>query len=346
MNPNSINLTIDGKSVKARPGSSVLEAALEAGIYIPNLCYDPDLKPYGGCRMCLVEIQGMRGLPTACTTVAAEGMAVKTYGAELDQVRRDTLQLLLANHPTDCLTCVKNQRCELQKVAAYMGVTERTLRRTSGEKAVDESNPFFKLDRNYCILCARCTRTCDEITCVNAIEMVSRGDDTRVSLFGDQPFMESVCRSCGECVVRCPVGALIPKNDIVPSSEVLTTCCYCGVGCSMYLGVRDGKIVSVRGNRQGKANRGKLCIKGRFGIPEFVHHPDRLNTPLVRKDGEFVPTGWDEALELVAGRLKSYAPQEVAVIASAKCTNEDVYMTQKLARVVLGTNNIDHCARL
>jgi predicted molibdopterin-dependent oxidoreductase YjgC len=342
----NINLTIDGKAIKARQGSNVLEAALAAGIYIPNLCYDPDLKPYGGCRMCLVEIQGMRGLPTACTTMIAEGMAVKTYSPELDQVRRDTLQLLLANHPTDCLTCVKNQRCELQKVAAYMGVTERTLRRTSGEKAVDESNPFFKLERNYCILCGRCTRTCDEIACVNAIEMVSRGDDTRVSLFGDQPFMESVCRSCGECVVRCPVGALVPKNSVVPTSEIETTCCYCGVGCSMYLGVREGKVVSVRGNHEGKANRGKLCIKGRFGIPEFVHHPDRLSTPLVKKDGEFVPAGWDDALDLVANRLKSYAPDEVAVIASAKCTNEDVYVTQKLARAVLGTNSIDHCARL
>jgi predicted molibdopterin-dependent oxidoreductase YjgC len=341
-----VNFTIDGRWVNAPVGTTVLEVALKAGIYIPNLCYDPDLKPYGGCRMCLVEIQGVRGLPTACTTMVAEGMVVKTYSPELDQVRRDTLQLLLANHPTDCLTCVKNQRCELQKVAAYMGVTERTLRRTSGEKVVDESNPFFKLDRNYCILCGRCTRTCDEITCVNAIEMVSRGDDTRVSLFGDQPLMESVCHSCGECVMRCPVGALVHKNDVIPASEVLTTCPYCGVGCSMYLGVRDGKIVSVRGNREGKANKGKLCIKGRFGIPEFVHHSERLSTPLVKKDSEFVSASWDEALDLVANRFKSYAPDEVAVIASAKCTNEDVYVTQKLARAVLGTNNIDHCARL
>ncbi len=342
----SINLSIDGKTIRAKPGSNVLEAAMAAGIYIPNLCYDPDLKPYGGCRLCLVEIQGMRGLPTACTSVVSEGMVVKTYGAELDQVRRDTLQLLLANHPIDCLTCVKNQRCELQKAAAYMGLTERTLRRTSGEKVVDESNPFFKLDRNYCILCGRCTRTCDEITCVNAIEMVSRGDDTRVSTFGDQPLMESSCRSCGECVVRCPVGAFVAKNDIVPASETLTTCPYCGVGCSMFLGVRDGKIVSVRGNRDGKANHGRMCIKGRFGIPEFVHHAERLSTPLIRKNQEFVPASWDEAPTLVADKLKTYAPDEIAVIASAKCTNEDVYVTQKLARAVLGTNNIDHCARL
>jgi predicted molibdopterin-dependent oxidoreductase YjgC len=344
--PENLNLTIDGKTLKSRPGSTVLEAALAAGIYIPNLCYHPDLKSYGGCRMCQVEIQGMRGLPTACTTLVAEGMAVKTYGEELDRVRRDTLQLLLANHPSDCLTCVKNQRCELQKVAAYLGVTQRTMRRTMPEQAIDESNPFFKLDRNYCILCARCTRTCDEITCVNAIEMVSRGDDTHVGLFGDKPFMDSICRSCGECVVRCPVGALVPKNDVLPASEVLTTCPYCGVGCSMFLGVRDGKIVSVRGNREGKANYGTLCIKGRFGISEFVQHPDRLTSPLIRGENGLAFAGWDEALDLVANRLKSYAPDEVAVIASAKCTNEDVYVTQKFARSVLGTNNIDHCARL
>jgi predicted molibdopterin-dependent oxidoreductase YjgC len=342
----NIDIIIDGKPIKARRGSTVLETALEAGIYIPNLCHHPDLEPYGGCRMCLVEIQGMRGLPTACTTKVAEGMAVKTYGTELDQVRRDTLQLLLANHPTDCLTCIKNQRCELQKVAAYMGVTERTLRRTSLPKVVDESNPFFKLDRNYCILCGRCTRTCDEITCVNAIEMVSRGDDTRVSTFGDQPFMESICRSCGECVTRCPVGALIPKNDIIPASEVLTTCCYCAVGCSMYLGLRDGKIVSVRGNREGKANKGKLCVKGRFGIAEFVTHPDRLTSPLIKGENGQAPAAWDDALQLVADNFKKYAPDEIAVIASARTTNEDVYVAQKLARAVLGTNNLDNCARL
>jgi predicted molibdopterin-dependent oxidoreductase YjgC len=288
----------------------------------------------------------MRGLPTACTTKVAEGMAVKTYGAELDQVRRDTLQLLLANHPIDCLACIKNQRCELQKVAAYIGVTERTLRRTSLPKVVDESNPFFKLDRNYCILCGRCTRTCDEITCVNAIEMVSRGDDTRVSTFGDQPFMESICRSCGECVTRCPVGALVPKNDVIPTSEVLTTCCYCAVGCSMYLGVRDGKIISVRGNREGKSNKGKLCVKGRYGISEFVTHPDRLTFPLVRGENGQAPAGWDEALQLVADKFKQFQPDEIAVVASARCTNEDVFVTQKLARAVFGTNNIDHCARL
>jgi predicted molibdopterin-dependent oxidoreductase YjgC len=346
MSERTISLTIDGRPVEATPGATVLAAALEAGIYIPNLCYHPDLEPYGGCRMCIVEISGMKGYPTACTTEVAEDMEVRTYGGELNRVRSDTLQLLLANHPLDCLACVKNQRCELQKVAAYLGVTERTLGRTMPTQEVDDSNPFFKLDRNYCILCARCTRTCDEITCVNAIEMVNRGGDMRVGLFEDQKFMDSICRSCGECVVRCPVGALVPKNDVIPASEVQTTCCYCAVGCSMYLGVRDGKIVSVRGNREGKANKGKLCVKGRFGIAEFVQHPDRLTTPLIRGEDGQNSASWDKALALVAEKFKSYSPDEIAVIASSRSTNEDVYVAQKLARAALGTNNVDNCARL
>jgi predicted molibdopterin-dependent oxidoreductase YjgC len=343
---NTVKITIDGKTIETAQDTTVLEAALAAGIYIPNLCYHPDLENYGGCRMCLVEIEGMRGLPTACTTKVAEGMKVRTYGAELNQVRRDTLQLILANHPLDCLSCVKNQRCELQKVAAYLGVTERSMKRTLPVQEVDESNPFFKLDRNYCILCGRCTRTCAEITCVSAIEMIGRGDETHVGIFGDKAIMGSMCRSCGECVVRCPVGALVPKNAVVPSSEVLTTCAYCAVGCSMYLGVRDGKIVSVRGNREGASNRGKLCVKGRFGIAEFVHHPDRLASPLVRGENGFAEADWDETLNLVAEKFKAYKPDEIAVVASARCTNEDVYVTQKLARAVMGTNNVDHCARL
>jgi predicted molibdopterin-dependent oxidoreductase YjgC len=344
--PLRVKFTIDGKELSAESGATVLESALAAGIYIPNLCYHPDLEPYGGCRMCIVEIDGMRGYPTACTTKVAEGMAVKTYGVDLDNVRRDALQLLLANHPLDCLSCAKNQRCELQKVAAYLGVTGRDMHPTNSPQEIDESNPFFKLDRNYCILCARCTRSCDEVTCVNAIELINRGDQTRVGLFGDKPFMNSICRSCGECVARCPVAALVPNNDVMPSSEVLTTCCYCGVGCSMYLGVRGGKVVSVRGNREGKANKGKLCVKGRFGITEFISHADRLTAPLVRGENGLAPASWDAALDIVASKLKSYSPDEIAVVASARCTNEDVYVTQKLARVVLGTNNIDHCARL
>jgi len=295
-----IRLNIDGQEIKARPGTTVLEAALEAGIYIPNLCYDPDLEPHGGCRLCIVEIEGVAGMPTACTTPVAEGMVVKTSTGAVDRVRRDIVELILADHRLVCLTCVKNQRCQLQQVAAYLGIKERRLERTATGWAVDDSNPFFTLDRNYCILCQRCTRTCDEITGVNAIEIAARGYDSKVSTFGDRPLMESICQSCGECVVRCPVAALTIKNAVLPTREVETTCPYCGVGCSMLLGVRDGKIVSVQGNRRSPANKGQLCVKGRFGIAGFVHSPERLKVPLIKKDGGFVEAGWDEALELIA----------------------------------------------
>jgi formate dehydrogenase alpha subunit len=325
---------------------TVLEAAQEAGIYIPTLCYHRDLEPYGGCRLCVVEVEKMRGQPTACTTAATDGMVVHTETPEINQIRRTVVDLLIADHPMDCLTCTKNQRCGLQKVASYLGITERRFPRTDRSLPVDDSNPFFTLDRNYCILCARCTRACDEITVVNAIEIADRGYESRVSTFGDKPLFESICQSCGECVVRCPVAALVPKNTVLPTSEVETICPYCGVGCGMYLGIRDSRIVSVRGSRENPASKGRLCVKGRYGIPEFVHHPERLSHPLIRRNGKLTEASWDETLSLVASKLASYRKDQIAVISSAKCTNEENYIIQKFTRAVLGTNNIDHCARL
>ena len=341
-----INLTINGQEVKVRKGLTVFEAAQAAGIYIPTLCYDPDLEPYGSCRLCVVEIENMRGLPTACTTPATDGMVVHTETPAVNDVRRTAIDLLIADHPMDCLTCPKNQRCDLQKVAAYLGVTERRLPRVEKALPIDDSNPFFYLNRNYCILCGKCVRACDEVTGVNAIEIVDRGYPSRVSPFGDKPLLESICQSCGECVVRCPVNALMPKNVVWPVREVETICPYCGVGCGMCLGIRDGHIVSVQGSRENPASKGRLCVKGRFGISEFVHHPERLSNPLVKRNGEFIEVTWDEALDLVASKLAGYSGDQVAVISSAKCTNEDNYVAQKFSRAVLGTNNIDHCARL
>jgi formate dehydrogenase alpha subunit len=341
-----ITLNINGQTVTAEKGMTVLEATQAAGIYIPTLCADPDLEPYGGCRLCVVEIEGMRGLPTACTTPAADGMVVRTETPAVNEVRTTVAELLIADHPADCLTCPQNQQCELQKVAAYLGITELALRKTSRVFPVDESNPFFDLDRNRCILCARCTRTCSEITCVGAIELAYRGYEAKVTTFGDKPLMDSICQSCGECVVHCPVGALAPKQVKPPTSEVATTCPYCGVGCTMYLGTREGQIVSVRGDRGNPASKGRLCVKGRYGISEFVHHRERLTTPLIKRNGKLTEASWDEALDLVAGKLGDYRGDEMAVISSAKCTNEENYVLQKLGRAVLGTNNVDHCARL
>jgi len=357
----SIKLTINGKEVEAKKGATVLEAAIGAGIYIPTLCYDPGLKPYGGCRLCVVEIEGMKGLVSSCTTPATNGMVVYTETPILDQSRRITMELITVNHHGDCLTCAKNQDCELLKIARYLGIEQEhidRLRKSTQVLPLDESHPAFIRDPNKCILCGKCVRACHEIASVGAIDMAFRGNSAKVATFGDKPIAESICKSCGECVARCPTGALVPKWERPPAKEVKTICPYCGVGCSMYLGVRDNKIVSVRGDPEGETNKGSLCVKGRWGYG-FVNHTERLTMPLIRipgvsRDAEqdkkadevFREAGWDEALELVAKKLKDYTPDEVGVIASAKCTNEENYVMQKLARAVLATNNVDHCARL
>lgn len=366
-----IRITIDGREVRTTRDTLLLDAALAAGIYIPNLCHDPDLKPTGDCRLCMVEIDGMPELTTACTTHVTEGMVVRTDTPPLKEARRTALEPILADHPSECLICdrkercqpydiclrnvavtdrcvlcPKNRQCELQKVVDFLGITELLIRPKTRSRPVDYSNPFFKIDRNYCILCRKCVRTCNEVTVVGAIEIKSQGDREQVSPVGSASLFESACRSCGECMVRCPVGALMPKTPLQTDGEVKTTCPYCGVGCQMYLGVKDGQVISARGDRENEVNRGQLCVKGRFGATEFVHHADRLNNPLVRQNGKFSEVTWDEALDQVAAGLAGYKPEEVAVISSAKCTNEENYLLQKLSRAVIGTHNIDHCARL
>jgi formate dehydrogenase alpha subunit len=361
----TIKLTVNGRQVIAKKGATVLEAALGAGIYIPTLCYDSDLKPYGGCRLCVVEIERMRGLVSSCTTPAIDGMVVHTDTPRVNQSRRITMELIVANHHGDCLACAKNQGCELLKVARYLGIEQDhidRLRKSTQVLPVDDSHPAFIRDLNKCILCTKCVRACYEVVCHDVIDIAFRGTSARIATFGDKPIVESICKSCGECVVRCPTGALVPKWEKPPAEEVKTTCPYCGVGCSLYLGIRDNKVVSVRGDPEGPANRGSLCVKGRWGH-DFLSHPERLTKSLIRIPG--VPRGagqngkvpeifreasWDEALGLAAKKLlelkQNYGPDSIAALSSAKCTNEDNYVMQKFARAVLGTNNIDHCARL
>ena len=361
----TITLTINGKEVNAKKGATVLEAALSASIYIPTLCYDPDLKPYGACRLCVVEIEGMRGLVSSCTTPATEGMVVHTETPRINQVRCITMELIIANHHGDCFTCVINQQCEVLKIAQYLGVNQEhidQLRKSTQILPVDDSHPAFIRDPNKCILCAKCVRACHEIAGVGAIGLAFRGYSTKATTFGDKAIIESICKSCGECIARCPTGALVPKYEKSPTKEVKTICPYCGVGCSLYLGIRDNKIVSVRGDPEGPSNKGSLCVKGRWGY-DFVAHPERLTTPLIRiagtprgaaHDGQvheiFREATWDEALEVVSERLfeikQTYGPDSLATLSSAKCTNEENYVMQKFTRAVLGTNNVDHCARL
>jgi len=360
-----VRLTINGRQVIAGKGATVLEAALGAGSYIPTLCYDPDLKPYGGCRLCVVEIEGMGGLVSSCTTPATDGMVVHTDTPRVNQSRRITMELIIANHHGDCLACAKSQDCELLKIARYLGIEQERverLRKGTQVLSVDKSHPAFIRDLNKCILCAKCVRACHEIVCHDAIDIAFRGNLARIATFGDRPIAESICKSCGECVMRCPTGALVPKWEKPPAEEVKTICPYCGVGCSIYLGVLDNRVISVRGDPQGPANRGSLCVKGRWGY-DFLSHPERLTTPLIRLSGVARKTGqdgqvnqifreasWDEALELAANKLlelrQAHGADNIAALSSAKCTNEDNYVMQKFVRAVIGTNNIDHCARL
>jgi formate dehydrogenase alpha subunit len=346
----NIVITIDGKKVNTKKGNSVLKAALDAGIYIPNLCYDPRLKPYGSCRLCMVEIEGMRGLPASCTTEAADGMVVRTNTSDINNVRRITAELLIADHPQECLTCGSNQRCDLQKAAAYLGIDKPRMRKSTRDIPVDESNPFYGRDMSRCILCGKCVRACDEIRGVNAIDIGFRGYSSRICAPGDLPVIESTCESCGECIDICPTGALYAKGEALqPVSSVKTTCPYCGVGCNIALGVRDNRIVTVTGDYESPVNTGSLCVKGRFGM-DFVNSPERLKKPLIKENNRFREASWDEALSLVARRFtgikEKHGPDAIAGLSSAKCSNEENYLMQKFMRAAIGTNNVDHCARL
>lgn len=342
-----VAFTIDGLKINANREDTILKAALQNGIYIPHLCYHPDLNPFGGCRLCVVEIKG-KGLTISCKAPVEEGLAVITESEEITKVRRIAAELLIANHYVDCLECGKNTKCKLQSIAAYIGITEgrlQRLKRVTRTLPLDDSNPFFIRDHNKCVLCGICVRTCDEIQGINAIDFAFRGYATKISTLSDKPIIESKCESCGECVTRCPVGALLPKNAQRPTREVKTICSYCGVGCGIYLGVRGGVVVNVRGDTDNPVNKGKLCVKGRFGY-DFINHPERLTSPLIKRDGEFVKATWEEALNLISAKWSNYKGDQFAVVSSARCTNEDNYVIQKFTRAVMGTNNIDHCARL
>jgi len=340
-----IELTIDGIEIAADPEDTVLQAARTQDIYIPTLCHHDDLGSEGRCRLCLVEIKGFRGLATACTTRVARGMEVRTDSPEIENNRRAIIELMLADHPSDCTSCAANLSCDLQKIAAYLGIDRVRFRRMGKNLPLDESNPFFVRDMNKCILCGRCVRTCGDLQGVGAIDYVGRGDLTVVGTFKDMPIAETICESCGECVVRCPTGALAKRERKRPTKQIRTVCPYCATGCGLILGVRGGRIVSVEGDALSPVNRGSLCVKGRFGY-DFIQSPERLTTPLIKRDGEFVKATWDEALDLVASRFAQYRGDSFAAVGPARATNEENYLVQKFARAVMATNNVDNCARL
>jgi len=348
-----MNITIDGVVCEAREDQTVLQVARAHGIHIPTLCDMPELTPTGACRVCMVEIDGARGLSAACSSPVADGMNVRTDTERVLNARRFVVDLLLSSHPLDCLTCEKGGDCALQNLAYDLGVTETRTKGEAHQYPVDASNPFIVRDYNKCILCQRCVRTCDEIQGIQAIKNSYRGFDTKVTTAFDSPLQDSNCAFCGQCVQVCPVGALTEKKAkgkgrAYDLKKVRTTCPYCGVGCQLYLHTKGQRIVKVTGVEDGAPNKGRTCVKGRFGY-DFIYSEDRLTTPLIKEDGAFREASWDEALDLVAGKFKQIiaesGPDAIAGVSCARSINEDSYQMQKLFRAVIGTNNIDHCAR-
>lgn len=348
-----IQLSIDDRKVRVPEKTTILEACRMNNIAIPTLCHDPELTNWGACRLCVVEVAGMRNLIPSCATEVQENMVVRTSTPQVREARRTILELIIANHDIDCLTCQKMGNCELSRYAYEYDVKKDVFRGAKREYGLDESNPFIIRDLNKCILCGKCVRACGEIQVNHVLDYSGRGFETQVGPAFHLPYGESECVFCGSCLSVCPVGALTEKQMAGKGrpweiKKIQTTCPFCGTGCNMDLNVRDNQVVGVTSNPNAPVNGRALCVKGRFGT-DFIHSPNRLTKPLIRKDGQLVEAEWYEALELVADRFKAlkeeYGPDCLGALSSARCTNEENYLMQKFMRAVIGTNNIDHCAR-
>ncbi|WP_303704674.1 formate dehydrogenase subunit alpha [Celeribacter baekdonensis] len=367
-----VTLTIDGMEITVPAGTSVMRAASELGIQVPKLCATDSLEAFGSCRLCAVEIEGRRGTPASCTTPVHAGMTVHTQTPKLRKLRKGVMELYISDHPLDCLTCAANNDCELQDMAGAVGL--RDVRYKAPESAPlanhfeardtsgaanpewlpkDDSNPYFTYDASKCIVCNRCVRACEEVQGTFALTIEGRGFDSRVAV-GAENFMASDCVSCGACVQACPTATLQEKSVIelgTPDRSVVTTCAYCGVGCSFKAEMQGDQLVRMVPYKHGKANRGHSCVKGRFAYG-YASHSDRILNPMIRDsvDQPWKEVSWEEALDFAAKKLvglqAKYGQKSIGVITSSRCTNEETYLVQKLTRAVFGNNNTDTCARV
>ena len=365
----TVELQIDGRTLNVPEGTSVMRAAAQAGISIPKLCATDMLEAFGSCRLCLVEIEGRKGYPASCTTPVTAGMKVSTQTPKLAEIRRGVMELYISDHPLDCLTCPANGHCELQDMAGVVGLREvrygydganhvyaETKQGETNPLFVpkDESNPYFTFDPSKCIACSRCVRACDEVQGTFALTIQGRGFDSKVAASQDNRFLDSECVSCGACVQACPTATLSEKSLIDKGQaehSVITTCAYCGVGCSFRAEMKGEEIVRMVPNKDGHANHGHSCVKGRFAIG-YASHPDRINTPMIRAkiSDPWQIVSWEVAFAHVASEFKrlqsTYGTHAIGGITSSRCTNEETYLVQKLVRAGFGNNNVDTCARV